>query len=862
MTRNVVHNGARASRQGLPAARHSFVIGFWVAAAILLCSVGNAGKFIVRFRGEKVKTVFAQQWAARRGASIERALKIHNCYLVSSLTPPSKVLAEWKADPAVLYVAPLRYLRPCETIPNDPLFAQQWQFRNVANVGADIRATSAWDTTTGSQHIVLAVVDSGLQLNHPDFENRVWVNPGEIPGNGKDDDNNGFVDDINGWNFYTGSPDVGPTLGHGTSVASQVGAATNNALGVAGLNWNSPLMILNIFSPTGWATDADAADAIVYACDNGARVINASWGSPGYSPIIADAVAYARSKNVLICAAAGNYSFDADAHPFYPAAIGSDALLSVGGTTNQDGWIYNYGIRSVQISAPALMVYLARYPGTYGYGSGTSFAAPLVTGAAGLVLARWPNLDAATLRMRLIASATPLEQLQERNVANGRLDAAAAVSIQQGEPVGRTELHVVKAAAYGAIIEIARPDDVPVTSPLFVQLKIANEPITGDNYPMLAEKLLTQLPAGRKTVRRLVRGLEPETTYWFAARPFAAGGATGELTSGVLTTPPCRRIFYDPCDTTLPVWQATGFVLAGGSTHSGTLAWQDSPEGDYTSGSVARLRGGPFDVRSLVRPRLSFYLEYFFPSRNAEGDRLEVRVSHDGGATWQTHQRFRATTSPPRRFSIPLDVVPPTSQLFVEFVCLADENSFVDDGVYLDDIAIEEGLGDLPFADDLIIEACDFWGEQTEPPGFQLAGVWQKELAKSSAPRLVGTASFSVSGGSPGAEALFVPFFPASGIYEVFLTYPNAANGVPLVRIRHDEGDTTFPVTQQSATANRWLSLGEYHFSYGRDATCGSVALDASAASTQTKVYVDAIRFLLKEADSESLAAKDWLRFE
>lgn len=863
MRRKFVNSRTRRYEGNWSAARRFFIVNLLAFISLLASSMSYAGEYIVRFQGEKVRAEFATEWVSRKGGRIERALRIPNSYVVATVTPTSLVLAEWKKDPAVLYVAPVRYLRTCETLPNDPFFPQQWQFRNTSYAGADIEAAAAWDTTTGSQHIVIAVVDSGLQLTHPDFQNRLWVNPGEIPGNGLDDDNNGFVDDIHGWNFYSGSPDVAPTLGHGTSVASQVGAATNNGIGVAGLNWNSPLMIVNIFSPAGWATDADAADAIVYACDNGARVINASWGSPGYSPLLADAVAYARSRNVLICAAAGNYSFDGDSHPFYPAAIGSDAILSVGGTTNQDGWVYNYGERSVQIAAPALMVYLARYPGTYGYGSGTSYAAPLVTGAAGLVLARWPNLDVAELRLRLVSSAMPLEQLGERNVANGRLDVAAAVTAPVKTSPENIELRLAKVGANGAIVELRRPDDTPATSALFVQLKLAKEAITAANYPMLGETLLMQMPAGTKAARRLISGLEPDTAYWIAARPFASGGFSGEITTGTFVTRRVSRIFDDPCDTTLPVWQANGFVLAGGSTHTGVLAWQDSPDGNYTSGTVATLRGGPFDLRSLTRPRLSFYLEYFFPSRNAEGDRLEVRASADGGSTWRTLRRFRATTSPSRRFCLPLDEFSPSTEFFIEFKLITDENSFVDDGVYLDDIAIEEGLHDVPFTDNVIIETCDFWGEEAEPPAFQLTGAWQKETAKSSAPKLSGIASFSAPTGSAGAQATFVPFFPASGIYEVFLTWPSLANGSHLLHILHEGGDTTATLLQHSSSANRWISLGRYRFPYGRNTTFGSVILDASdAPDGQGKVYADAIRFVLIETEVESLGAKDWLRFE
>jgi subtilisin family serine protease len=819
-----------------------------------------ADMVVVRFEPTKAKREYVREWAWRHQARVERELRLFGAYVVATSGPLSHFLAAAKRDAAVRYAAPLRHFAPCATVPNDPLFAQQWQFLNTTYAGADIQATQAWDVTTGSQDIVLAVVDSGLQFTHPDFTNRLWTNPGEIPGNGIDDDNNGFVDDVHGWNFYAGSPDISPTLGHGTSVASQVGAATNNGVGVAGVNWNSPLMILNIFSPSGWATDADAADAIVYACDNGARVINASWGGPGYSPLLADVVAYAQSKGVLLCVAAGNYNFDSDEHPFYPAALGSDALLAVGGTTQSDGWVYNYGAARVHLSAPASMVYLARYPSTYGFGSGTSYAAPLVTGGAGLVLARHPDLDVASLRMRLISAAARLATLQGRNVAEGRLDLAAAVQAPSNPPPPPPSLQVPHVGASGVYLDVDS-SAASSFSPLFCQVKLATSPIGPDNYSAAAEQELRRVPSSGQLSYYLDQ-LEPSTTYWIAARHYTQGGVASAITTTSVSTPAARRIFFDSCDTTSPVWLAQGFTLAGGSTHTGALAWQDSPDGNYTTGTVAWLRGGPFDISSLVRTRLTFYLEYFFPSRNAEGDRLEVRASGDGGMTWKILRKFRATSSPSRRFTVPLDEFGPTPTLWVEFRFISDENSYVDDGVYLDDIAIEEGAGDLPFTNDIIVEVVDFFGQQTEQPTLLLSGAWTLETLKSTAAKLEGTASFSAPAQST-AMAHFTPFFPASGLYEVFVTHSSVANATAAVRIAHAQGDTVVSLVQTPSTANRWISLGTYRFLYGREPSSGRVTIDASNALPGTgKVAADAVRFVLLSPDPATAGAKDWLHFE
>lgn len=834
-------------------------------AIFVAYSEARASEVLVRFHPAKGKMRDVRTWAQRYGVEVKRRLLLPGGYIISSVAPASRILSEIKTDPALLYASVPRVLEPCATLPNDPLFANQWQLRNTGQsggvVGADIGAPLAWDVTTGSAHTVLAIVDSGIELSHPDLVGRLWVNPGEIPGNGLDDDNNGFTDDVHGWNFYSGSPDVSPTLGHGTNVAGLAGAASNNGIGVAGVNWQAPLMIANIFSPEGYATEADAVDALVYACDNGARVINASWGSPGYSPLLEDAVAYAREKNVLICAAAGNYNFDADEHPFYPAALGSDALIAVGGTTNRDDWVFNYGAARVHVSAPANLVYMARYPSTYGYGSGTSYAAPLVAGTAGLLLAQAPNTDVVSLKSRLVANATRLDLLSGRNVVGGRLNAAAALTSPGSETPPPLSFVLHRIGPHGALFEIRPPNETTLSTGILCQIKVASESITTDNFAEFPEWRMAQLGPQEHRLF-LLDGLEQNTTYWIGARGYNARGIVGELTTTSFTTGLAKTVFYDSCDTTAPVWQAAGFTLAGGSTHTGTMAWQDSPDSNYTSNTVATLTGGPFDISSLVRPRLSFYLEYFFPSRLAEGDRLEVRVSSDGGATWSVLKRFHATHSPPRRFSFPLDEFRSTQALLVQFRLLADENSYVDDGVYIDDIALEEGLGDVPFADDVIIESVDFFGQVNTAPEFEVMGAWSADSGKSSAPKLVGAGVLAAPAGSAGTRATFIPFVPISGKYEIFLSYGALASATNVqIQICHAEGSTQELLNQMAASGNRWVSLGIFNLRYGRDRFHGSVSLDASTA-TGAKVFADAVRFVLVEPAAESLSAKDWLCFE
>jgi subtilisin family serine protease len=843
-----------------------------IAAAMCaaLITIGSAAQatdqIIVRFHAAAAKRDTVEAWAARRNTAVVRPLRLPGAYLLECRQPVASVLRDAKSDPQVLYASRARTVRPCTTVPNDPFFPQQWHLRNTGQMsglaGADIGATEAWDVTTGSARTVIAIIDGGLELGHPDMAGRTWTNPGEIAGNGIDDDGNGYVDDVHGWNFYAHNNDVGPTLAHGTSVAGLAGAATNNGIGVAGVNWNAQLMIVNIFSPDGYGAEADACDAIVYACDNGAQIINASWGDTAYSPLLADTVAYARTCGVLICAAAGNDNVDSDEHPFYPACIGSDALIAVGGTTNRDEWVFNYGAESVHLAAPANLVYQARYPSTYGYGSGTSYATPLVAGVAGLVQGLDPSQDGRTIKFRLVGSASSITTLAGRSVTGGRLDAAAAVTAasEATTPTRPLRVQLNQVGAHGIVATLAPAADGTGDAGSFYQLKVAAS-VTPDNFSSLAERRTGPVP-GTDGALLLIDGIEPATACDLGVLGFDGAGRAGPLTTAHFTTISPQRVFFDPCDTTSTVWDAEGFTLAGGSTHTGASSWQDSPDGDYTSGTVATLTGGPFDTRSLARPRLSFWLEYFFPVRLAEGDRLEVLASGDGGATWRTLRRFHATSSPPRRFSLPLDELGPTAALMVRFRLVTDADAYVADGVYIDDISIEEGLSDIPFTDQVIVESYDFFGDETGTPEFTRTGAWAADVGKSSAPKLSGADVLSAPAGAAGTMARFVPFLPVAGDYEIFTTHGGNANASGVVAsVAYADGISSISLTQSAATANRWVSLGVFPLGYGRDPSRGAVELDASQA-VGGRVFADAVRFVLVRPQQETSSVKEWLRFE
>ena len=183
-----------------------------------------------------------------------------------------------------------------DAIPNDPRFDEMWGLDNTGQVGgtpgADISAVAAWDVTTGSSSILVAVLDTGTQVTHPDLAGNIWVNPGEIAGNGIDDDGNGFIDDINGWDFFNNDNSVFDSAtndDHGTHVSGTIGAVGNNGVGVTGVNWDVSIMSLKFLGPQGGST-SDAIAGIQYAANKGVRVINASWGGGGFSQALKDAI--------------------------------------------------------------------------------------------------------------------------------------------------------------------------------------------------------------------------------------------------------------------------------------------------------------------------------------------------------------------------------------------------------------------------------------------------------------------------------------------------------------------------------------------------------------------------------------------
>jgi len=369
----------------------------------------------------------------------------------------AQAVRDLERDPGVLYAEP-NSPRVAFATPNDRFFGLQWGLQNTGQIvangggtpGADIHAPAAWDVTTGSRDVVVGVIDSGADTAHPDLAANLWRNPGESGAgqatNGIDDDRNGFVDDVNGWDFAEHDAQPLDADGHGTHVAGTVGAQGGNAIGVTGVAQSSSLMVLRSLGADGSGSVADVVTAYAYAARNGARVVNLSLGGNTGSRTERDALAAA--GGVLFVAAAGNDGADNDTAGTFPCNYELVNVVCVGASDRNDALtsFSNRGKRTVDLAAPGVDIASTYLDGKYVYMDGTSMAAPHVTGVAALALARAPGLTVPQLRDVLLSSVDPIPALGSVTVTGGRANAARAVQAAAGLASAPTGAPAVPAA--------------------------------------------------------------------------------------------------------------------------------------------------------------------------------------------------------------------------------------------------------------------------------------------------------------------------------------------------------------------------------------------------------------------------------
>ncbi|MCX8037832.1 MAG: S8 family serine peptidase [Candidatus Sumerlaeia bacterium] len=313
-------------------------------------------------------------------------------------------------------------------IPNDPNFSLLWGLHNTGQTGgtpdADIDAPEAWDLHTGNQAVVVAVIDTGVDYTHPDLAANMWQNPNEVPNNGLDDDGNGYVDDIFGYDFVNTDANPMDDNGHGTHCAGTIGAVGNNGVGVVGVNWRTKIMPLKVFDASGSGDSADIISAILYARRMGAKVLSNSYGGGTYEQSFKDAIDATCHAGMLFVAAAGNNMTDNDIAPVYPASYSTPNIIAVAATDNHDDLapFSNVGATSVDLGAPGEEIFSTFPGGNYQYMSGTSMATPHVAGAAALLWSSETGAASEPVKRAILNGARPLAALAGKCVTGGVLN--------------------------------------------------------------------------------------------------------------------------------------------------------------------------------------------------------------------------------------------------------------------------------------------------------------------------------------------------------------------------------------------------------------------------------------------------------
>ena len=400
-------------------------------------------KILVRLKAGLPPAVLAQL-NGTLGAAVERAFsRFGNLFLLRlpANVPVARALELYRNSGQVDYAEPDYVYKADQirTTPNDLntlLWALNNDGQNAGTPDADIDAPEAWTLRTDAGAIVVGIVDTGIDYTHPDLVDNMWRNPGETPGNGIDDDGNGYVDDVHGINAVSGAANAGnpmddqaPTY-HGTHVAGTIGATGNNGIGVTGVAWRVKLMALKFLNSGGSGSSSDAITCIDYAIAKGAHVLNNSWGGGGYSTALRDAIDRARAAGIVFVASAGNDALDTDNSPSYPAGYDLSNVVSVAASDRTDrlSSFSNYGYKTVHLSAPGSSIYSTMAGARYQRLSGTSMASPHVSGSLAMLKAQYPAATATELVERLLLATDPVNALSAASISGGRLNLYRALA--------------------------------------------------------------------------------------------------------------------------------------------------------------------------------------------------------------------------------------------------------------------------------------------------------------------------------------------------------------------------------------------------------------------------------------------------
>ena len=538
---------------------------------------------------------------SRMGTTFRKELRCINADVIK--VPPGAdlqaVAQQYAGQQGVTFVQP-NYIYEAIALPDDPNFPfvpsslgppddqLLWGLHTTAQDGApipanvtfdsDIDAAEAWEVTTGSSDVVVAVIDTGVDYTHPDIVANMWINVGEIAGNSIDDDGNGFVDDVHGYDFINGDGDPFDDHYHGTHVAGTIGAVGNNGVNIAGVNWSVRIMAIKFLGSGGSGTTSGAVESVDYAVLMGATISNNSWGGGAFDASLLAAIANAGAAGHLFLAAAGNDTVNTDVWPHYPSSYGLDSIISVAatGTTAPLAWFSNYGAISTDLAAPGQDTYSLQLGGGIISLYGTSMATPHVAGVAALLEAVRPEAGPLQIKEWILDGVTPEANLAGKVLTGGRLNAV--------EPLRLATMPWLRIENREGILDSGGSLTIPVTfitedvpvglhsgSLIVLDLSYDNAGTPRIEIPVAMDLQFVELaPIVEDVHQFVVQNLDTTVTLVGRDPNF------GQTVDFTIETLPALGTLIDPA-TSLPI-SATPYTLAGGAN---TITYSPAPDQLY-----------------------------------------------------------------------------------------------------------------------------------------------------------------------------------------------------------------------------------------------------------------------------------------
>jgi subtilisin family serine protease len=592
-----------------------------------------------------------------------------------------KAIATLKSNPAVLRAEPDMPIFP------DPDLTQQWGINNTGQsggtAGADVRAFTAWPLVTSTTSVTLAVIDDAVQINHPDIAGNVLINAGEIAGNNIDDDGNGFIDDVNGWDFVSGDNDPNPpstASSHGTHCAGIAAAVSGNAVGIASAGKNIKLLPIRMYDgQSGWISDLILS--IDYARQRGSKVVSVSYNIDGYTQLLVDAIVRLGTADIVYVNSAGNSGALNPPRGAIKALAPNSTFVASTNRNDNISSFSNYG-SAVEFGAPGEQIYSTVPYGVYDTYSGTSMATPFAASILATIRSQFPTLTAVQTISRA-ALTSDIKPQYAGKLQYGRLNMFRALQIDNVPPSDPGVPAVAKRSANVIRLDFASSgDDGAVGTASTYELRYSKSPITTANFAS-ATRYSGEFPTGSTSVGADITGLDDASAYYFAVRAVDDVGNTSSIVlSNVATT--TGVLFKQNMETTgNSALTPTGtWALTSAFANSGTRSWTDSPAGAYPANTNTTLT--ETNTFSITEPmNMSFAMKYDLEDTY---DFLIVEASTNN-VDWVPLTQITGTSVGFQQINVPLANFVGQS-VRVRFR-LTSDNSVQADGVYIDDVTLK-----------------------------------------------------------------------------------------------------------------------------------------------------------------------------